>query len=91
MAQVDNDRFDAIDAENTKLLADIREANEVVYEDDDVVVFYDHEYIEIDEIVSEYGVDRIELLRHMRELAPDDVDTEMHSGGPIVVKKPQED
>ena len=83
--------FDAIDAENTKLLADIREASEVVYEDDDVVVFYDHEYIGIDEIVSEYGVDRIELLRHMRELAPDEVDTELYSGAPFVVKKPQDD
>lgn len=83
--------FDAIDAENTELLAALRDANELVYEDDDVVVLYDHEYIETDEMVSEYSVDRVELLRHMRELAPEEVDTEMHSGAPIVVKKSQDD
>ena len=82
--------FDAIDATNTELFAEIRRANELVYEDDEVVVLYDHEYTEVDEMADAYDVERSELLHHMRELAPTEAETHFASGGPIVVKKPQE-
>jgi len=81
------DSIAEIDAANTQMLADIRDCNEVEYEDDDLVVFIDMDGVELSETASAHDVEQSELLAHMRDLTPDHVDAHWNAATPFVVKK----
>jgi len=86
MPMVEN-KLKEVDRSNTKCIAETRDHNDIAYEDEDVVVFIDQDGTELYETAKAHGIDRSELLKHMRNMTPASVEANWNASTPFVVKK----